>query len=66
MELYALASRYPMVANWPWFDEIAGNHIAAVADSLSPEVAAAAKERGKSRDLEVTVVELLAELDGQF
>jgi hypothetical protein len=44
-----------------WFDDIFGRHIAAVAATLPPDVATAAQERGRTRDLETTTVELLAE-----
>ncbi len=64
VELYALASRYPYVANSHWFEDVAGKHIAAIAASLPPEVVAAAQERGRARDLWATVEELLAEWDG--
>jgi hypothetical protein len=64
VELYALASRYPFVANSPWFENVAGRHVAAAAASLPPDVVAAAQERGRARDLEATVAELLAELEG--
>jgi tetratricopeptide (TPR) repeat protein len=64
VELYALASRYPFVANSRWFEDIAGQHIAAAAAALPPEVVAAAQERGRARDLWATVEELLAELEG--
>ncbi len=63
LELYALASRYPLVANSRWFEDVAGRRIAAVAATLPPEVVAAAQERGRARDLEATVAELLAELE---
>lgn len=62
VELYALASRYPFVANSCWFEDVAGSHIAAVAATLPPEVVAAAQDRGRVRDLEATVAELLVEL----
>ena len=69
MELYALASRYPLVGNSPWFELVFGRHIAAVAATLPPEVAAAAQERGRVRDMEATLTELLKDLgdsqDGQ-
>ena len=65
VEPYALASRYPFVANLRWFEDIAGRHIAAVAATLPPDVVAAAQERGRARDLEATVVELLVELEGE-
>ena len=62
VELYALASRYPFVANSRWFEDVAGKHIAAVAATLPPEVVAAAQERGKARDLWATAEEMLKEL----
>ena len=64
MELYALASRYPFVANSRWFEDVAGRHIAAVAATLPPDVVAATQARGRARDLEATVAELLVELGG--
>jgi tetratricopeptide (TPR) repeat protein len=64
VELYVLASRHPRVANSRWFEDIAGRHIADVAASLPPDEVAAAQERGKTRNLEATVAELLAELEG--
>jgi predicted ATPase/DNA-binding SARP family transcriptional activator len=63
VELYALASRYPYVANSRWFEDVAGKHIAAVAATLRPEVVAAAQEQGKARDLWATAAELLVELE---
>jgi tetratricopeptide (TPR) repeat protein len=66
VELYALACRQPYVANSRWFDDVVGKQIAAVAASLPPVAAAAAREWGRSRDLWDTVAELLAELgEGQ-
>jgi predicted ATPase len=64
VELYALVLRYPWVANSRWFEDVAGRHIAAIAATLPPEVVAAAQERGRARDLEATVAELLVELEG--
>lgn len=64
VEIYALASRYPFVANSRWFELVFGRHIEAVADTLSPEVVAAARERGRARDLYATAKELVAELEG--
>ena len=66
VELYALASRYPHVANSRWYEDVAGKHIAAAATTLPPEVVAAAQERGRARDLEATVKELLAELEADI
>jgi DNA-binding SARP family transcriptional activator len=65
LALYAVASRHPFVANSRWLEDIAGKHIAAVASTLSPDVVAAAQERGRARDLRVTVMELLEELAAQ-
>ncbi len=63
VEVYALASRYPMVDRSRWFEDVAGKHVAAVAATLPPDIVAAAQERGRARDLEATVAELLAELE---
>jgi tetratricopeptide (TPR) repeat protein len=62
VELYALASRYPFVANSRWFEDVIGKHIAAAAASLPPDAVAAAQARGRARDLWDTAAELLAEL----
>ena len=62
VELYALASRYPFVANSRCFEDVAGSQMAAQASTLPETVVAAAKERGQARDLHATVAELLAEL----
>ena len=63
VELYTFASRYPFVANSRWFEDVAGRHIAAIAATLPPELVAAAQERGRARDLDATVAELLTELE---
>ena len=65
VEIYALASRYPFVANSRWFYDVFGRHIDAIAANLPPEVAEAARERGRARDLQATVKELLVELEGK-
>ena len=62
IELYALASRYPFVANSRWFEDVAGRHIAAAAAALPLEMVQAARERGRARDLDATVKELAIEL----
>ena len=64
-ELYALAKRHPIVANSQWFEDVAGVHIATAAETLPPDVVAAAQERGRARDLEATVKELLADLEAK-
>ena len=60
IELYALASRYGHVANSRWWQDVAGKQIAAVASTLPPDVVAAVQERGRARNLEEMVAELLA------
>jgi predicted ATPase len=64
VELYALASRYPFVANSRWFEDVVGREIAAAAATLSAERDATARQRGHARDLEATAAELLAEFRG--
>jgi DNA-binding SARP family transcriptional activator/predicted ATPase len=63
LEVYALASRYPLVANSQWVEDVVGKQIAAAAAPLPPDVVAAAQEQGRARDLEATMVELLAEFE---
>ena len=65
VELYALASRYPYMANSRWFEDVAGRHIVAAAhpEGVPPELAVAAQERGRERDLWATLEELLTELE---
>ncbi|MEM7129457.1 MAG: BTAD domain-containing putative transcriptional regulator [Chloroflexota bacterium] len=58
VELYALAQRYPYVANSHWFQRIIGPFIKVAAEMLRPETAAVAKEQGIARDLWATVAEL--------
>ncbi len=65
VELYALASQLPYVANSAWFEDVAGKHIAKAAESLPSEVVEAAKVRGRALDLWATAEELLAELGAE-
>ena len=64
VELYALASRYPYVANSRWLEDVVGKHITVTAATLPPDVVRVAQERGRARDLEATAAELLAEFVG--
>ena len=71
VELYAMASRYPLVANSRLVEDLAGRHIATVAAQLPPAAAvaqlpAAAADlcRGGAQNLEAAVADLLAELGG--
>jgi tetratricopeptide (TPR) repeat protein len=63
VELYALVlSQIPVVSNSRWFEDVAGRQIASVAESLPPDVVAAAQARGRARDLWAAVTELVDEL----
>ena len=62
VELYALASRHPLVANARWFEDIAGRYIADASADLSPDVVSAAQERGMTRNLDDTVERIMIEL----
>jgi tetratricopeptide (TPR) repeat protein len=62
VELYAVSSRFPLVTKSRWFADIAGNTLAEVAATLPAERVAILQARGRTRDLEATVVELLSEL----
>jgi hypothetical protein len=54
VETYALASRFPFIANSRWFEAVAGRHIAAIARALPPEVVASAQAQGQARGLWAT------------
>jgi hypothetical protein len=65
VELYALCTRYPLVANSRWFEDVVGQPIAAAAAALPPDDVAAARERGRARELDATVKELLVQLEDE-
>ena len=50
VELYALACRYPYVANSQWFHDVIGRDVAKWEKVLPADVVAAARERGRERD----------------
>jgi tetratricopeptide (TPR) repeat protein len=62
VEVYALAMRYPFIAQSQWFADVARNQLAAFAATLPAERVATLQESGRTRDLETTVEELLTEL----
>ena len=62
VELYAPLTFMPLVANSRLRDDLAGEEIKALAESLPAEVAAAAQKRGLERDLWETAGQLLNEL----
>ncbi len=64
VEVYALASTWSCIGNSRWYQDVFGRSLDAIAASLSPEVVTAAQERGRARDLQATVRELLAEMQG--
>ena len=49
VEQYALASRYPVVANSKWYEDVVGKHIAAAAQALPSEVVASRKRAWGSK-----------------
>ena len=63
VEIWTLAKSHPFVANSKWFEDAAGRELAALAATLPPEVAAAARERGQRLELWPTAETLLAELE---
>jgi tetratricopeptide (TPR) repeat protein len=63
IEIWTLAKCHPFVANSRWFADVAGRELEAVAASLPPEVAEAARERGRTLDLWETAEALRAELE---
>ncbi len=65
LELYAQAFAYLVSGfKYRWFEDMAGQQIAAAAAHLPPEVVAAAQERGRQRNLWERAEELLAEIEG--
>jgi tetratricopeptide (TPR) repeat protein len=62
LELLALVLSHP--STWQWTKDRAAPLVAELKAALSPELFAAAQERGRARDLDTTVKELLVELEG--
>ena len=60
LELLALVLRHP--STWQWTKDRAAPLIAELEVELSPDLFAAAQARGRARDLDATVKELLVEL----
>jgi predicted ATPase/class 3 adenylate cyclase len=63
VELLALVLEHR--SSWQWVKDRASALIAELESKLPPDVAAAAWERGRARDLDATVAELLVELGGE-
>jgi tetratricopeptide (TPR) repeat protein len=64
VELYALGSRYGFMANSRWFQDVAGQQLAAVAATVPEDVVEAAQQRGRTRDWRVEAAGLPGELGG--
>jgi hypothetical protein len=58
IEIYELARTLPCIANCRWHQDVVGAAIARAAAQLPERIVAAAKERGRARDLQETLVEL--------
>jgi DNA-binding SARP family transcriptional activator/tetratricopeptide (TPR) repeat protein len=61
IELYALACKYPYVADSKWFQDIAGRQITTQSSSLPSESVSDAKKRGKLLDTWETISQWLGE-----
>jgi len=61
IELYTAAQQSPYIANSLWFESFVGQEIEAAADTLPPNLVAAARQRGQAHDLEMLVRTLWAE-----
>jgi hypothetical protein len=66
VEVYALAARYPLVANSRWFEEVAGREVATVATQLPLQAAQKARTRGQAADLWQAAAEWLELLGTEF
>jgi DNA-binding SARP family transcriptional activator/predicted ATPase/tetratricopeptide (TPR) repeat protein len=64
LELQALAAKYQFITSSRFYQDIIGKRIATLTATLSPEIVAAAEQRGRQRDLWATAEELLAEWSG--
>ncbi|MFW6097768.1 MAG: ATP-binding protein [Chloroflexota bacterium] len=62
--LYALACRYPFVANSGWFEDVMGGDVAEWESAIPADELETARERGRSRDLWQTAEALVSELGG--
>ena len=58
VELHALACSISYLANSAIFQDLVGDRMVVLTRDLPPEVAAAAQERGRQRDLRETILEL--------
>ncbi len=61
--LFEMANQHPFVSNSRWYTDVVGKRINQRAGRLSPEIAEAARQRGRERDPGETAKELLAEFE---
>ena len=59
LEIYELAAGQPVFANSAWFHDLFGKNITACTEGLPDEIASAARERGRQRELWPSLEELL-------
>jgi hypothetical protein len=59
VELYATATRFPVIARSRWFEAVVGRHLAALAAGLPPDEVAAAEGRGRGREPAAAVLGVL-------
>ena len=62
IDLYALATRHPYLGNSRFWWDVAGKRLTELAASIPKAAANAAEKRGKSRDLEETLIQIDSEL----
>jgi tetratricopeptide (TPR) repeat protein len=62
LEMYEPAARQPVFANSPWFHDLFGKSIETYTAGLPGEIATAARERGRTKDLFEALVALAEEL----
>jgi tetratricopeptide (TPR) repeat protein len=62
IEVWTLARRHPFVANSKWFEDVVGRELEALAASLPPKMAEAARARGQVLDLWEAAADLLTYL----
>ncbi len=66
IELYAFGSRYPFMANTCMTEDLVGKHISEIAGTLPPDIVAEAKARGRARNPDDTIAEIVAELNEEI
>jgi len=64
-EFYAYAVSHPSIAKSQWYKDLVGCLIEQAAESLPPDVVAAAEERGRKLDPEKVIEELLLEMEAK-